>query len=132
MPAPRHLMTGSPEHYAWSAMLARCTNPKNPRWKNYGGRGIKVCERWASFDNFFADMGKRPAGMRGARALYSIDRKDNDGNYEPGNCRWATVEQQKQNKGRRDFSYTVRPDYRQKMRDAANKRWHPKESDNAV
>lgn len=64
-------------------MIQRCGNPNNSRYKDYGGRGIQVCEAWHDFKNFFADMGLRPDGL-------SIDRKDNDGNYEPDNCRWST------------------------------------------
>ncbi len=85
------------EYRAWVSMLTRCYNPNTKYWKHYGGRGIAVCERWRNnYENFLADMGRRPG--RG----YSIDRyPDNDGNYEPGNCRWATAKQQAANKRRR-------------------------------
>ncbi len=80
------------EYRSWKGMKTRCTNPNRPDWKNYGGRGISVCERWAtSFANFLADVGPKPSpGL-------TIDRIDNDGNYTPGNVRWATREQQIRN-----------------------------------
>lgn len=90
-----HGLTGSPTYHAWSSMIQRCTNPRNPRFGDWGGRGVTVCARWlpragGSFDNFFADTGTRPEGL-------TLDRIDNDGNYEPGNCRWATRSQQQRN-----------------------------------
>jgi hypothetical protein len=129
---PIHGMSNTPTYWAWSAMVARCTNPKNPRYRNYGGRGIKVCKQWRSFSSFLADMGPRPNGKRGSRSLYSLDRKDNDGDYEPSNCRWATVEQQNANKRDRDWSYVADPIYRKKMRRAANRRWNAREKSNAM
>lgn len=75
---------------SWTSMKTRCTNEKNKNYFSYGGRGITFCERWASFDNFLADMGERPEGM-------TLDRKDTNGNYEPSNCRWATSKEQMDN-----------------------------------
>jgi hypothetical protein len=74
-------------------MLNRCSDPNATSYKWYGGRGIKVCARWLEFQNFLADMGKRPPGM-------TLDRIDRDGNYKPGNCRWATAKQQRHNQRR--------------------------------
>jgi hypothetical protein len=72
-------------------MLRRCYHPKIGAFAYYGGRGITVCERWHSFENFLADMGEAPPGL-------TLERNDNDGNYEPGNCRWATRAEQNTNK----------------------------------
>lgn len=81
----------TPEWSAWAALRARCYVKTHKQYKNYGGRGIAVCERWHTFDNFLEDMGKRPD--KG----YSIDRIDNSKGYEPGNCRWATTTEQNNN-----------------------------------
>lgn len=88
----KHGMSKTPEHVAWRMMIQRCTNTNNARYENYGGRGISVCERWNSFENFFHDMGYRPTPH------HSLDRKNNDGDYTPDNCRWATRSQQQLNK----------------------------------
>ena len=82
-------------YHSWKAMVRRCTRPDAKSYADYGGRGITVCERWLDFENFYADMGERPEGM-------SIDRyPDMDGNYEPGNARWATRSEQQRNQRRR-------------------------------
>ena len=81
-------------YHAWEGMKARCYNKNYPKYDRWGGRGIKVCDRWLeSFENFLADMGEPPGKE------YSVDRKDNNGNYEPNNCRWATDDEQQQNRG---------------------------------
>lgn len=82
-----HRMTGTPTHTSWRKMRERCRNPNSAQWPWYGGRGIRVSARWESFENFLADMGRRPPGT-------SLDRIDTNKDYEPGNCRWATHRQQ--------------------------------------
>jgi hypothetical protein len=91
----RHGLSRTRTHNIWLAMRRRCSRPDQPNYKWYGGRGIRVCDRWQSFANFLADMGECPEG-------YELDRINGDGNYEPGNCRWVT---HKQNcaKGRRNY-----------------------------
>lgn len=82
------------EYRVWRNMLTRCRDKNNPTYPYYGGRGISVCSRWSNFEAFLADMGPKP----GPGHSFSIDRVNNDGNYEPGNCRWATPQQQAANK----------------------------------
>lgn len=88
-----HGMTNSREWETWHRMKRRCSDPNISSYPRYGGRGIRVCQRWLeAFQNFYDDMGKRPSG------LYSIERLDSDGHYEPGNCVWATIAEQNCNK----------------------------------
>ncbi|SRR6266404_8515046 len=99
----------SPTYLSWSAMIARCMNPRGSHYYLYGGRGITVCDRWLAFENFLIDMGKRPANR-------TLDRINNDGNYEPGNCRWATVLEQSRNK--RPWGEAKRKEARKKMQES--------------
>lgn len=87
-----HGLSSHPAYHNWEQMIQRCNNPKKDNYHLYGGRGIKVCERWRNFANFIADMGEKPT------TKHSIDRIDNDGNYEPSNCKWSTAKEQAQNR----------------------------------
>jgi hypothetical protein len=86
----------NPAFQSWATMVQRCRNPRNTNFPNYGGRGITVCDRWRTFAGFIGDMGPRPDGT-------SLDRIDVNGNYEPGNCRWATAKEQTRNTRRNVF-----------------------------
>lgn len=91
IPHKIHGMSGTKTYKSWDAMKQRCSNKNKSGYHRYGGRGIKVCDRWMKFENFYKDMEDKPNGL-------TLDRIDNDGNYEPGNCRWATWKQQASNK----------------------------------
>ncbi|MGB1272517.1 MAG: AP2 domain-containing protein, partial [Endozoicomonas sp.] len=91
--ATKHGMSGTGEYSIWEHVIQRCTNPNNDRYSKYGGRGIKVCKRWMSFESFIFDMGPRPTQK------HSIDRIDNNKGYSPSNCKWSTHTEQARNTG---------------------------------
>jgi hypothetical protein len=92
-----HGRTGTPEYRAWKGMIQQCTNPNTRQWKDYGGRGVRVCDEWRDFERFRADMGSKPSSK------HTLERVNNDLSYEPGNVVWATRLAQNNNTRRNRF-----------------------------
>lgn len=97
----KHGRAGTRAYKTWAGMLQRCENQKNPRYADYGGRGITVCKRWHAFENFYADMGDPPAEM-------TLERRDNNLGYFPNNCKWATYTEQNRNRRVRKDAVRIR------------------------
>lgn len=95
----KHGLINSQSYNVWTNMISRCYNPKNPKYSYYGGRGIKVCERWWKFENFYEDIGKYRT-----RETF-LDRKDNNDDYRPGNCRWVVWQKQMQNRRAKGYHW---------------------------
>lgn len=96
----KHGYYGTPTNRAWSSARNRCNNQNNKDYIHYGARGIRMCKSWDIFENFLADMGEKPKGL-------TLDRINNNGNYEPGNCRWATYSQQNSNQRKRSAKIII-------------------------
>ena len=113
-----HGTSGTNEYTIWGGMLDRCRRVNSKAYKNYGARGISVCQRWLSFENFYSDMGSRPT------PLHSVDRVDNDGDYCPENCRWATAQTQARNSRGRGGVTGVKGVFPYKETRYISKIWH--------